>query len=383
MPVPVFFGAGCLDELSGFRGRFRVPAILCGRASARTNGALDSVLSHFPGARVFDAFPENPRTSVCESYADECRRAGVDGIIALGGGSVMDGAKAIALLIPNDGCCDDYFESPPLNAPLPVIAIPTTAGTGSEVTPYSVLVDAVAGKKKTLKHPGLYPVAALLDPSLTVTLPPATTLATGLDALSQGMEGLLSRKATPMGDILALEVCLRVSEALPRVVRDPQDLAAREALLYGAMLSGVVIAQSGTTLVHGMGYYYTLEFGIAHGAANALLLPPVFAWNARFEAAKVAALAGALGNPCASEPDAAGPAIVDALYALYENVGFDRAARAHGVSESSGSAFAADIIGDPYRFKNQVGELGEATVARFYRSAWAGEMVPFWLDSSS
>lgn len=378
MPVSVFSGRGCLEELSRLQGRFKVPAILCGNGSARASGALDAVLAYMPHAQVFEGLPENPTTAICESYAEECRRAGVDGLIALGGGSVLDGAKAIALLVPNDGRCDDYFDAPPANAPLPVIAIPTTAGTGSEVTPYSVLVDPVARTKKTLKHPGLFPIAALLDPALTVSLPPDVTLATGLDALSQGMEGMLSRRATPLGDLLALEVCRQVFRALPLALQDPGNLAARESLLYAAMLSGVVIAQSGTTLVHGMGYYYTLECGIAHGAANGLLLPPVFAWNAQHDPAKVAALAGTLGRPCSPEPDAAGDAIVGALYAFYEQVGFAPAARDHGVPESAGARFAAGIILDPYRFKNQVGEFNETAVAAVYAAAWVGGLVPLW-----
>ncbi len=376
MPVQVHSGPGSLEALARYRDHFKTPALLCGPGSARASGALDRALALVPHAKVFEGFPENPDTTTCERYADQCRKAGVDGLIALGGGSVLDGAKAIALLVPNEGRCDDYFDTPPPQAPLPIIAIPTTAGTGSEVTYYSVLVDPVARKKKTLKHPGLFPIAALLDPELTLTVPHDVTQATGLDALSQGMEGMLSRRASPPSDLLALEVCRQLAHALPIAQNNPRDLAAREALLYAAMLSGVVISQTGTTLVHGMGYYYTLEHGIAHGAANGLLLPPVFAWNAQHAPEKVAALAEALGHPCAPTPEHAAQAITEALDQFYETIGFPPAARDHGIPETAAATYAADIIQDPYRFKNQLGECDEAAVTALYHAAWAGSTKP-------
>lgn len=382
MPTTVYVGRDSLAELTRFQSRFRTPAIVCGAQSARASGALDAVRASFPGAPVFDGFPENPETTVCEAYAASVRKAGIDGIIALGGGSVLDGAKAIALLAPNDGCCIDYFDTPPAHSPLPLIAIPTTAGTGSEVTPYAVLVDPEARKKKTLKHPGLFPIAALLDPALTVSLPPAVTIATALDALSQGMEGYVSRRATPPGDLMALQVCRLVRQALPAALHNPGDLDARASLLYAAMLSGIVIAHTGTTIVHGMGYYYTLEHGIPHGAANGLLLPPVFQWNAIHAPEKVAQLAGALGRPCAPEIRPAADAVATALYEFYELIGFPRAARDHGVPEAASVAFAADIITDPYRFKNQIGELTLEPVTALFRAAWAGDVAPFWSDLS-
>lgn len=382
MPTTVHAGRSALAELARFQSRFRKPAIVCGAQSARASGALDAVRACFPGAPVFDGMPENPDTSAVEAYAAKVRQADIDGIIALGGGSVLDGAKAIALLAPNEGRCIDYFDTPPAHPPLPLIAIPTTAGTGSEVTPYSVLVDPDARKKKTLKHPGLFPIAALLDPALTVTLPPAVTIATALDALSQGMEGYVSRRATPPGDLMALNVCRIVRKALPAALRDPGDLDARASLLYAAMLSGIVIAHTGTTIVHGMGYYYTLEHGVAHGAANGLLLPPVFQWNAIHAPEKVATLAGALGRPCDPEERPAADALAEALYEFYEMIGFSPAARDHGVPEAAGVVFAADIITDPYRFKNQIGDLTLEPVTALFRAAWTGNVASFWNDLS-
>lgn len=374
MPAAVVFGADALDRLPKLLAPYQRPAIVCGRASARRSGALDTVLARAPGAIVLDGVAENPETEACDQLASVCREARADVLVALGGGSVLDAAKAVALVAPNGGRCADYLDPhPDLINPLPLIAIPTTAGTGSEVTPYAVLVDSHARRKKTLKHPGLFPAAALLDPALTLSLPRDVTLAAGLDALSQGMEGFVSRRATPITDLLALDVCRRVAAALPVACAEPDNLGARGELLYAAMLSGVVIAQTGTTLVHGMGYYYTLEHGIAHGAANALLLPPVFQWNAEHLPGKVAALAEALGNPCASKPESAAKAIATALYRLYKTLEFAPAARDHGVSRNAAIQYAADIIQDPYRFKNQVGNPDKESVRWIFLASWAGE----------
>lgn len=373
LPVQIFFGEACLAGLGRFCGTGQRAAIICGHHSARANGALDTVLSHFPDALVLDGVPENPETRDCEALAARCRQSGVGSVIGLGGGSALDAAKAVALLVSNQGDCTSCLDPTyVVNAALPILAIPTTAGTGSEVTPYAVLVDSADRRKKTLKHPSLYPRAAFLDPELTVGLPPAITTATVLDALSQAMEGMLSKHATPPGNTLALEVCRLVRRALPTALALPGDLEARGELLYAAMLSGMVIAQSGTTLVHGMGYYYTLDYGIPHGAANALLLPPVLGWNAAHCPALVSSLATILGRPCAAEPEAAARAIRGALYEFYDEIGFASAAREHGVPADAAARCAASIILEPYRFKNQVGEFTEADVASLFEAAWRG-----------
>lgn len=175
-----------------------------------------------------------------------------------------------------------------------------------------------------------------------------------------------------MGDILALEVCRSIHQWLPVALEEPENDHAREQLLHAAMLSGVIIAQSGTTLVHGMGYYYTLGHGIAHGVANALLLPPLFWWNARHNPEKVAALAAALGFPCPPSPGEAGRGITEALYSFYHKIHFSYAAQACGVPASALAAMAADISGDPYRFKDQIGTLSEKQVLGLYQASWHG-----------
>lgn len=372
MPTEIRFGAGCFDQLAQCCSSLgSKPFVVTGKHSARAIGAIDRLLTQLPCAVVYDKAEENPTTGQCDAAAAVCRDNGCDIVIAIGGGSPMDVAKAVAGLALNEGPCADFIGSDRFTkGALPIVAVPTTAGTGSEVTPYSVLVDTSENQKRTIKGRVLFPRVALLDPELTPSLPPDITAYTGFDALSQSMEGLVSKKSTAVGDILALEGCRLVKHWLPRAVNKPSDIEARGGMLLAAMLSGCVIAQSGTTLVHGMGYYYTLHCGVQHGLANGLLLAPVFRYNAAFVPEKVAAIASALG--VAGPREEAANNIVRGLHRLFEECGVSAAARDAGVMKDQLKQFAKDCHSDPYRFKNQVGDLSERDVLHLYRESWAG-----------
>ncbi len=375
MPTQVVFGAGSFDSLGEHSRRFgNRPFIVTGKDSARKIGALDRALGQLDHASIFDGVEENPGTATSERGADLCRQLGCDHVIAIGGGSPMDVAKAVAGLSVNRGRCADHFGSGGLTeGALPIIAVPTTSGTGSEVTPYSVIVDAETRTKKTITSKAVFPKVAVLDPELTMTMPRPVTVSTGLDVLSQAMEGIVSRKSTPTGDALALDACRRVREFLPRAVsKGTEDAEARAQMLYASMLAGCVIAQSGTTLVHGMGYYYTLECGVPHGLANGLLLTPLFRHNAEVEPVKVAAILEALapdGNP---EVDDLAGAIAGALHALLAELGVSPAARDHGVNETRLAGFSAEVAKDPYRYRNQIGEITESKIFEFYKKSLIG-----------
>jgi alcohol dehydrogenase class IV len=305
-----------------------------------------------------------------EHAAEICRERKCDCIVAVGGGSAIDLAKAVAVLATNAGRASDFYGSGKYSAePLPLVAIPTTSGTGAEVTPYSVLVDREANDKRTIGGEALFPRVALLDPALTVSMPRSVTIHTGLDALSQGIEGILSTKATPMTDALGLEVIRLVKRWLPIAAEEPEHLEARSQMLYAAMLSGVVVAHTGTTLVHGMGYLYTTEFGIAHGLANALLLPPLLEYDARYAPDKMAAIAEALGHPEASQP---GRVCAQEIRDFVRSLGLSPAAGEHGVSDDASGGFAARIGANPTRFKNQLGAPDAKNIAGFYDASIRG-----------
>lgn len=372
MPVDVRLDDGAFDSLGEICGNFgKTPLIVTGRNSARINGALDRALAQLPSAAVFDEVPENPESDLCDELGSMCREVNADCVIAIGGGSPIDAAKAAAGLALNEGPCADYYGSDMFtNGVLPVIAVPTTAGAGSEVTPYSVLIDSKLNEKKTIGGHAIFPKVAILDPALTTTLPRSVTINTGLDALSQAMEGMVSRKATRTGETLSLEAIAIIRKWLPIAADDPENIEARYNMIYAAMIAGVVVAQSGTTLVHGMGYALTVECGVAHGMANALLLTPIFEHNAKHAPATVARIVHAMGHTCTSET--AGDVFGEALHALFDDLGVSPAGQDHGYDEAKLAEFASACAGNPYRFRNQIGELGESEVMRFYERSYAG-----------
>lgn len=373
MPTEVVFGAGCFSQLAdAVQSLGKRPFIVTGKNSARAIGALDRALSMLPKSAVFDAVEENPGTATCERAAGQCRQLGCDCVIAIGGGSPMDVAKAVAALSVNPGPCSAYFGSEKLtHGALPVVAVPTTAGTGSETTPYAVIVDNADNTKRTITAKALFPRVALLDPELTRPMPRSVTVFTGLDALSQAMEGIVSRKSTPVSDTLALDAIRRVKSFLARAARDGEDLEARSEMMYAAMVSGCVIAQTGTTLVHGMGYYYTLEFGIQHGLANGLLLAPLFQFNAHEAPERVRAIVEALSGQ--TRPTAS-PAtqVAHEIHALFRELDVSPAAKDHGVDESRLAGFAKEVAADPYRYRNQIGNITRERIEAFYRQSAEG-----------
>lgn len=366
MPTRVVQGAGRCGSFEGLDPLpFTRPLIVTGGSSARRQGYLDLVQRRFPGAAVFSGVEENPGTATCEAGAALARESGADGIVALGGGSAIDAAKAIALLARNGGACGEYFGTPSgvLDA-LPLLAIPTTSGTGTEVTPYAVLVDAATREKTTITHPSLFPRVALLDPELTLSMPHEVSLATGLDALSQCMEGVVSRRATPITDALALEGCRILRQWFPKVIAVPADLEARSAMQYVAMLSGIVVAHTGTTLVHGLGYRWTTECGLAHGVANGCLLKPLFEYNGGVLPGRVGMLASVLGTPSMS--------ICEVLDRLFDVIGFDPAVKYRVPAKPDLPRWARDIAERPHRFRNQCGSPGVDDLTHFYECSWEG-----------
>ena len=225
-----------------------------------------------------------PTVDAVRQGAERARCLGSELVIGIGGGSVIDTGKAIAALTPNPGDPVDYLEvigaaKPLPRPPLPFAAVPTTAGTGSEATRNAVLSSPQHRVKVSLRSPLLWPRLALVDPSLTVGLPPHLTAATGLDALTQLLEAFVSVRANPMTDILCRHSLPRVASALPRAFEDGTCLEARSDLSLGALHSGMALANAGLGAVHGLAGPLGGHCGAPHGALCAALLAPVTAAN--------------------------------------------------------------------------------------------------------
>ncbi|UCE19775.1 MAG: iron-containing alcohol dehydrogenase [Gemmatimonadota bacterium] len=275
MPTRVFFGKDRISEL----GRCIDPAfkrilIVTEPNVAHRSGALDKTLEQLSGRDVtlFTNVEENPSFQVIEKGRQMARGSEAQLVIGIGGGSPMDAAKGIAVLSTNDGDMRDFISGEPLReGPLPIMCIPTTSGTGSEVTPYAVFTDRDAGTKGGYAHPKLFPTLSIVDPVLTYSMPESVVVNTGLDVLTHSIEAYLSTISSPMNDVIALESINIVLDHLKEATK--KNTAAMDEMAYASMLGGLAIAHGGTILLHVMGYPLTIFHGVPHGRANAALLP--------------------------------------------------------------------------------------------------------------
>lgn len=277
MPTKVIMEADCVVNHSEVFSQLGSKAMLVtGRSSAKKNGAQDDVFAALKARDmdyvIYDKVMSNPTIQCVYEGAEFAKANGVDLIIAIGGGSPMDAAKAISLLAAQDIKEEDLFSRNYGSQIIPMVHIPTTAGTGSEVTPYSILTNDKKQTKTSIAAPILFPAVALCDPKYMKALSKATTINTAIDALSHCVEGMLSVKASAVTNTLAVEGIKNICSCYEAMKKGELSLEERGKLLYGSTLGGMVISHTGTTAVHAMGYSLTYFKDIDHGRANGLLL---------------------------------------------------------------------------------------------------------------
>lgn len=221
---------------------------------------------------IFDGITGEPTDTMIENGVEMLKSSGCDFIIGIGGGSPLDSAKAIAAMAVNEGSIADYNGKEITGEILPLVAIPTTAGTGSEATKFTVITDSEKGIKMLLKGDVLVPKLAIVDSSFTVGAPKSVTSATGLDALTHAVEAYTSRKAFSMTDTLAVSAVKRIMKYLPIVYKEPDNSLAREQMSVAALEAGICINNSSVTIVHGMSRPIGALFHVPHGMSNAMLL---------------------------------------------------------------------------------------------------------------
>ncbi|GAI54352.1 unnamed protein product, partial [marine sediment metagenome] len=233
-PTRIIFGEGSLKRVGEEARKFGEKVlIVTGKSSSKKAGSLDEVVNSLTSqnlqVEVFNKVEPDPSVETVEEGAKVAKKCAVDVVIGLGGGSAMDAAKGIALLMTNKGSITDYFGTDKLKeAAIPVIAIPTTAGTGSEVTKYAVVTERKKMLKQIIGSFHISPVLAILDPMLTLSMPASLTANTGVDALSHAIESYVCTKANPVSDILALESIRLIAEALPGAVSQPENIEVRK-----------------------------------------------------------------------------------------------------------------------------------------------------------
>lgn len=281
-----------------------------------------SLAQHSLTADVFDDTVPEPTVSSIQSGVARVREGDYDCIIALGGGSPIDSAKAIGILGKFGGEMRDYKFPRLVNlAGLPIIAVPTTAGTGSEVTRFTIITDETNDEKMLCVGIGFMPVAALVDYNLTLSLPKRITADTGIDALTHAMEAYVSRKANPYSDSQALSAMRLIGPNLRRAYHDGADKEAREAMMLGSTLAGVAFSNASVALVHGMSRPIGAAFHVPHGLSNAMLLPSVTEYSIPAAADRYADCARAIGVANqADSTEEANRKLLDELRALNDEL---------------------------------------------------------------
>jgi alcohol dehydrogenase class IV len=282
----IIFGAGTVKEVAPTAREMGQRALFVTGSSLQRYRFVADLLREAGVSSTFFSVPREPDTLVVQQGCELARASGCDLVIAIGGGSVIDAGKAIAALMTNEGAPLDYLEvigkgRTITHPPVPFIAIPTTAGTGSEVTRNAVLASLQHGAKASMRSPMMLPRLAIVDPELASDLPPALTAGTGLDALTQLIEPYVSLRSNPMTDGLCLEGIRRVSRSLRRACQDGRDASARADMALASLLGGLALANAGLGVVHGLAAPIGGTFAAPHGSTCAILLGPGMEANIR------------------------------------------------------------------------------------------------------
>ncbi len=349
------FGAGSVDGL---------PALVAAAGGAAVLVVTDAPLAATPvmarvlevlsaagrPAAVFSGVHQNPTTADIAAGAVAAAGLMADRpvVVAVGGGSPIDAAKGIALAAvnPQRGRQLDYRSEFPSPA-LPVLAVPTTAGTGAETNAFGVVTDESEHRKFYVGHASTMPAAAILDPELTTGLPPGVTAATGMDALTHALESYLSVRASPWSAGIALQAVSMIGEFLPRAVADGSDREARGQMLLAAHMAGVAMASTGLGACHAIGHAIGGRFGVAHGVALTMVLPEVLRFSLPVAESRLAEVSFALGagDTTASAGRNAIAAVL-AVAKLASSVGMDKKPGDFGIAASDFEQIAADAFDD-------------------------------------
>jgi len=347
--------AGAIRELPGIvRGTGANTAMIVTDAGLAATPVIGKVRAVLEAAGldvgVFTGVHPNPTTDDLAAGAEAVRadRENV-ALVAVGGGSPIDAAKGIALAAVNPGARGrglDYRNEFGVPA-LPIVAVPTTAGTGAETNAFGVVTDPATHRKFYVGHATSMPVAAILDPELTVGLPPSVTAATGLDALTHALECYLSLHPNPWSDGIALHVIRMVAASLPRACDDGADLEARSRMLLAAHMAGVAMANTGLGICHAIGHSLGGRWDIAHGVTLAVVMPGVLRFNLPVRTGRMADIAFALGaGDTSADPARNAAAAVEAITALRDKVGLTRRLADFGITAADHPRIAADALDD-------------------------------------
>ena len=309
MPKSVLYGRNSLEKLGEQSKKLGKRAFIVTDTIMEKLGYVEKCMQQLnkKGITVstynkVDAEPTNIHVLEALSL---CKEEKCDFIIGIGGGSCIDAAKAVAVLYTNGGEVEDYVQKDIEieNNPLPLIAIPTTSGTGSEVTSVAVITNKKTDVKMMMKHPSFIPKVAIIDPVLTSSLPPQITAATGIDALCHAIEAYISKFSQPLTDVLALSAIESIMKYLRIAYEDGRNMEAREAMMIASLQAGIAFSNASVTLVHGMSRPVGALFHVPHGISNAILLPTVLEFTKTSAMKRLAKIGRSLNKDLYSNSD--------------------------------------------------------------------------------
>jgi alcohol dehydrogenase len=376
----VVFGRGCAANLGDeikLLGASRALVVIDPQvlAAGVAQPALDSLAKAKIKTETYSAITREPEPAEADAAAKLGRELKAQAVVGIGGGSALDLAKAAAALIANEGSAVDYVGLELVKKPgPPVICLPTTAGTGSEVTFTAVFTRRADKFKGGMNGRMLYPHTAMLDPLLTVTCPPYITAIVGMDALTHAMEAYTSRAATPLSDLNALAAIELIGDNLRQAVAHGENLQAREGMLLGSYLAGLALAQAGVGAVHAMAYPLGAFFDIPHGEANATLLPFVLRHNLIACPERFAAMAYALAElPDDLTTREAAEACVAEVMELSLDIGIPQSLNELNVPEDQVPAMAAKAMTVARPIANNPRRVVASDLEDIYRQAFEAD----------
>jgi len=354
-PCPVLFGAGALRELPARIAGWGRQGLVITDDGLIKSGAIDAVLAALQESQadytIFQNVGSNPTEADVLAGVRRAQRAQADFLIAVGGGSPMDAAKAIRVLLGHGGAVSDYLEENDgarkifAEKMLPLMCIPTTAGSGSEAGRSAVITEETSNRKKLIYSPHLYPTLALCDPELTLSLPAQLTAGTGADALIHNLEAYCAPAFQPLCDALALDGLRRAAAWLPRAVADGLNVEARAQMMLAALTVAVAF-QKGVGAAHSLSHPLSTFSGAHHGTANAIVMPHIMRFNGPALAGRLAPIAAALGLPDDEEAEDLAERIARFLADLFRSVGLPENLRAIGVNRMLVNRLASEAFAD-------------------------------------
>ena len=322
--------------------------------------------------KLYTQVEPNPKDVDCEAGGEAIKSFGADMIVAVGGGSVLDSAKAIALLQAHGGFLRDYVGKGTVTKKVvPIVAIPTTAGTGSEVTRSAVITDRAKSFKMTIKDLALAPSLAIIDPETTYSLPSGLTASTGMDAFVHALEAYTCRLSNPFVDMLAVKAMKLIYPALARVVKSGDDHEGRYRMMLGSLLAGLAFSHADVAAIHCMAEALGGLYDVPHGVANSIFLPVVTAFNARECPEKYAMAAGVCGLPVKGINDREAAALlVSELTEMATDIGIPRLADLEQVNPVHFPRLAKAALANGSTPSNCC-NIGEGDYLELYRKAYA------------